>query len=725
MKQVLQFRRTGRTRVVDLPAPLPPRGGLLVRTCWSLISPGTERMLVEAGGAGLARTAVQRPDLVRQVVQKVQRDGLQATLDSVRGRLNAALPLGYSCAGLVEELGEGLAGFQIGDRVACAGAGLANHAEFVAVPKHLCAGVPDGVSLEDAAFVTVGAIALQGVRIADARVGETCVVIGLGLVGQLTVQILKAAGCRVFGIDVAQDKVDLARALGADGACIRSDETLHEQVRDLTRGRGADAILVTAATSSNDPVTLAAQLARDRAVVVAVGLVGLDVPRNAYYEKELDLRLSRSYGPGRYDRTYEELGIDYPVGYVRWTEQRNMEAFLQLIAERKVQPSQLVTHRVPIEEAERAYAIVTGATGEPSLGILLRYSDPAAPVRRIELADGRIGPPSPLVPGRGTLRLGVVGAGSFARAVLLPRLKQLAPAVQLHTVAAASGASAQQTASRFGFRYATSDWRAVVQDPEVDAVLVATRHDLHPVVAAAALRAGKAVFLEKPMALSEEGVDDLLAVTRESGRVLQVGFNRRFAPLVERVRAAFRQRQGPLTLSYRVNAGTAAPGSWVLDPEQGGGRLVGEVCHMVDTLYSLVGAPVTEVYARTLPRPPSEAADDVLLTLTFQDGSIASIAYAASGDRSLAKERLEVFGDRRAVVLDDFQRLTLHQGGRTETHAQRVQDKGHAAELRAFADAVLQGSPSPLDPREAAHVTRVTFAALRSARAALPVALAD
>jgi predicted dehydrogenase/threonine dehydrogenase-like Zn-dependent dehydrogenase len=717
MKQVLHYRRSGATRVVEVPAPLTPSGGVLVHNRWSLISPGTERMLVEASGANLVNTARQRPDLVKQVLEKATRDGVAATVEAVRSRLDVAIPLGYSCAGTVLDVGARARGaFSKDDRVACAGASQANHADVVAVPKHLAVRVPDAVSLADAAFVTVGAVALQGVRVADVRLGEACIVVGLGLVGQLTVQLLKAAGCRVFGIDVAADKVDLARAHGADGACARSDPDLLEHVRAFSQGRGADAILITAATGSSDPVQLAPSLARDRAVVVAVGMIGMDVPRNAYYEKELQLRLSRSYGPGRYDRTYEEDGVDYPFGYVRWTEQRNMEAFLDLVAAGTVQPARLVTHRVPIAEAERAYQIVTGEVAEPYLGILLEYPQHTgvdAPTRtRVDLR--------PALPRhQQTVRLGVVGAGSFARSVLLPELKK--PRVELRGVATASAPSAQQTATRFGFGYAATDWRQVVEDDSIDAVLVATRHDLHASVAAAALRAGKSVFVEKPMALSETELADLLAAWRESARILQVGFNRRFAPNYRRLKAHVSKRSGPLMLAYRVNAGTVSPSSWIVDPVQGGGRLVGEVCHMVDLLVDLTGAPVTSVYALA----SEGAADDALLTLHFANGSIGTIVYGSGGDRSLPKEQLEVLGGGMAAVLDDFRRLRLHSGGRTTRFGGRLatQDKGHAAELEAFLEAVRHGKASPVDPEDAAHVTRVTFAAVESARTGLPVHL--
>jgi predicted dehydrogenase/threonine dehydrogenase-like Zn-dependent dehydrogenase len=718
MKQVLQYRRSGATRVVEVPAPVTPGGGVLVQTQWSLISPGTERMLVEAGGSNLLNTARKRPDLVKQVADKLARDGVGATVEAVRSRLDVAIPLGYSCAGTVLDVGANARGlFARDDRVACAGAGQANHAEIVGVARNLTVPVPDAVSLEDAAFVTVGAIALQGVRIADVRLGEACVVIGLGLVGQLTVQLLKAAGCRVFGIDVAADKVELAGAQGADVACLRSDPDLVEKVRAFSVGRGADAILITAATGSSDPIQLAPSLARDRAVVVAVGMIGMDVPRNPYYEKELQVRLSRSYGPGRYDRSYEEDGVDYPVGYVRWTEQRNMEAFLDLVAAGTVQPARLVTHKVPIADAERAYRIVTGEVVEPYLGILLEYPRrPAAeaPTRtRVEMRPARAAP-------RQTVRLGVVGAGSFARSVLLPALKKLD--VELVGVATASAPSAQQTASRFGFTYAATDWRQVIEDGGVDAVLVATRHDLHASVAAAALRADKAVFLEKPMALGEDDLEDVLAAWRSSGRALQVGFNRRFAPTFLQLKAHCAGRRAPLTMAYRVNAGAVAPTSWVVDPVQGGGRLVGEVCHMVDTLVDLAGAPVVSVYAQAA---ASATADDVVLSLTFAEGSMGTIVYASGGDRSLPKEYLEVLGGGSAAVLDDFRTLRVHSRGQTHRRGGRLaqQDKGHAAELSAFLEAVRTGKPSPINPEDAAHVTRVTFAAVESIRTGLPVQL--
>ena len=716
MKQVLQYRRSGETRVIDVPAPLTPDGGVLVETAWSLISPGTERMLVEAGGGNLINTARQRPDLVKQVVDKAARDGIAATVEAVRSRLDVAIPLGYSCAGTVLDVGSQIGShFSVGDRVACAGAGQANHAEVVAVPKHLTVRVPDGVSLDDAAFVTVGAIALQGVRIADVRIGEACVVIGLGLVGQITIQLLRAAGCRVFGVDVAEDKVKLALANGADGALLRSDPDLVSRVREFSKGRGADAVLITAATSTSDPIQVAPSLARDRAVVVAVGMLGMDVPRNAYYEKELQVRLSRSYGPGRYDRTYEQDGVDYPVGYVRWTEQRNMEAFLDLVAAGTVQPARLVTHRIPIADAQRAYDIVTGETAEPYLGILLEY--PRAPQSPPTGTRVDRQPPAPV--SGAVVRLGVIGAGNFARATLLPALKKLD--VELRGVATVSSPSAQQTGARFGFGYAATDWRHIVDDPTVNAVLIATRHDLHAPIAKAALQANKAVFLEKPMALSADALEDVMAAWRSSGQVFQVGFNRRFAPSYLTLKGAFAARKGPLMMAYRVNAGAVGAGSWVVDPREGGGRIIGEVCHMVDLLVHLTGQRVTSVFAQ----PAAGAGDDVMVTLRFGDGSVGTIVYASGGDRAMPKEAIEVLGGGVSAVLDDFRRVRIWRGGREQRFGSRLsaQDKGHRAELAAFVDAVRRGAPSPIDPRDAEHVTHVTFAAVESAGAGVPVEL--
>ena len=699
--------------MAEVPAPLTPRGGVLVQNQLSLISPGTERMLVEAGGANLVNTALHRKDLVKQVVDKAARDGIPATIDAVRSRIDVAIPLGYSCAGIALDVGPAARDlFQPGDRVACAGAGQANHAEIVAVARNLAVRIPDEVNFEDAAFVTVGAIALQGVRIADVRIGESCVVIGLGLVGQLTVQLLKAAGCRVFGIDIANEKLELARASGADAVAIRSDADLVQRVQQFTDGRGADAILIAAAANSSDPVQLAPALARDRAVVVAVGMIGMDVPRNAYYEKELELRLSRSYGPGRYDRTYEEDGVDYPIGYVRWTEQRNMQAFLDLVAAGRISPARLITHRFSIAEAQRAYEVVTGS--EPYLGIVLEYPvvpTAEAPTRtRVDLR-----PTSGAVTGK--VRLGVVGAGNFARSTLLPILRK-SEQVELRGVATASAPSAHQTATRFGFSYTASDWHEIVDDPNTDAVLIATRHDLHAVIATAALRAGKSVFLEKPMALTPAELDELMEAWRNSGRILQLGFNRRFAPTYLRLKATFADRRKPLIMSYRVNAGSVPPTAWVVDPVQGGGRIIGEVCHMVDTLVDLMGQHIATVYA-------SGKGDDVVVTLQFVDGSVATVVYASGGDRAMPKEYLEVLGGGRSASLDDFRTLRVHVKGSTTRVGGRLasQDKGHAAELSAFVNAVRAGGPSPLDPEGAAHVTRVTFAILQSLESGEPVQL--
>ncbi|HEX8903703.1 MAG TPA: bi-domain-containing oxidoreductase, partial [Longimicrobiaceae bacterium] len=653
MKQVVQHVRTRRLEVAEVPEPAPRAGGVLVRNVASLISAGTEKMLVDFAGKSLVGKARERPDLVRQVLDKVRKDGIGPTVQTVLSKLDQPLPLGYSCAGVVEEAGRGAPEFAPGDRVACAGMGYASHADVVFVPRNLAVAIPPEVSFEDAAYVTVGAIALQGVRVTEARLGEAVAVIGLGLLGQLAVQILRSAGCRVIGIDLDPAKVALARELGAEAAVLRTDD-VQAAVSAFTGGRGADAVVITAATSSSDPVELAGEIARDRAVVTMVGATGMEIPRKPYYEKELQLRLSRSYGPGRYDPEYEEKGHDYPAGYVRWTERRNMEEFLRLIAAGQVTPAKLTTHRFPVDRAEAAYELIGGKTGEAFAGVVLTYPERRTPVRTVRLAER--------APVAGALGVGFVGAGNFARAVLLPAFAK-AERVSLVGVSTATGMNARAAGERHGFAYATTDTAALLADPAVHAVVVATRHGSHARFAAQALRAGKAVFLEKPLAIDEEGLAEVLAAQEESGGVLAVGFNRRFSPLAEEVRRAFTPGL-PLAIQYRVNAGAIPRASWIHDPEDGGGRIIGEVCHFVDLCQFLADDIPVEVFAHALEGPEGGLHDTVTITLRFAKGSIASIAYFATGDKSFAKERVEVFGGGTLAVLDDFREVTISRGGK-------------------------------------------------------------
>jgi predicted dehydrogenase/threonine dehydrogenase-like Zn-dependent dehydrogenase len=709
VKQVLQYVRSGELDVVEVPEPVCKSGGVLVRNAASLISAGTEKTIVDFAGKSMIGKARERPDLVRQVIGKMKKEGLGPTIQAVTSRLDQPIPLGYSCAGTVQAVGRGAEEFAVGDRVACAGMGYASHADAVFVPRNLTVRIPEGVSFEDASYVTVGAIALHGIRIADVRLGENVAVIGLGLLGQLTVQMLKATGCRVIGIDLDASKVALARELGADAAVKRTDDVAGA-VASFTGGTGVDAVIVTAATSSNDPIELAGELCRDRGRVSMVGAVGMDMPRKVYYDKELDLRLSRSYGPGRYDPEYEEKGHDYPIGYVRWTERRNMQEFLRLVAEGKVTPARLTTHRFTIDDAERAYHVISGEAGEPFSGVLLSYPPRAAeavrtiPLRPVRAKGGAVG-------------IGVIGAGSFARSVLLPRLARSSE-VELVGVATATGMNARTTGDKFKFGYCTTDLRQLLDDDRVEAVVIATRHASHPRFVAEALRAGKAVFVEKPLALDEEGLQTVLEAQAETGGVVSVGFNRRFSPLSARLREAF-TGVGPLALTYRVNAGPIPREHWTQDPHEGGGRIIGEACHFVDLAQYLTGSLPVEVFAHALGGAEGALHDTVAITLRFADGSVASVNYFATGDKAFPKERVEVFGGGGVGVLDDFREVAVSRDGRRTRTRKASQDKGYDEEIAAFLAAV-RGGAAPIPLESLVATTRATFAVEASLRSGAP-----
>jgi len=704
MKQVIQNFRSGVLKVDEVPETICRSGGILVRNVSSLISAGTEKMAIDLAQKSLVGKAKERPDLVRQVIGKIRRDGLMATLQTVKAKLETPLALGYSCAGVVRETGNGAEEFRVGDRVACAGMNYASHAETVFVPKNLAVRIPDGVSFDEAAFVTLGAIALQGVRTTEAKLGDTVAVIGLGLLGQLTVQILKAAGCRVIGIDLEAGKVELARLHGADSAVLRGDD-VETAVRQFTDNFGVDAVIVTAAADTNDPIELAGVIARDRAVVAMVGAVRMDVPRKVYYEKELQLRLSRSYGPGRYDANYEERGVDYPIGYVRWTERRNMQEFLRLVAAKAVRLDQLTTHRFPIGQAERAYDIVTGKTRQNYLGILLTYGE-AAEERAVNFVELRAARKAAAV------QLGVIGAGNFAKSVLLPRLAKM-NGVSLIGLATATGRTAKAVGDQFGFEFCSTDYRQLLAREDINTILIATRHNSHAAITAEALRAGKTVFVEKPLAIEEAGLNEVITAMRQSqGRVL-VGFNRRFSSLSAELKQ-FLNGAGPLAITYRVNAGEIPKESWI-QQDEGGGRIVGEVCHFVDTLQFLTGSEIEEVFAYQ----SAAGADTLSIVAKFRDGSAGNINYFATGDRSFPKERIEVYGGGRVAVLDDFRQLEMWREGKRKVSKRLAQDKGFDQELAAFTEAVRDGGQMPIDWRSLLMTTLTTLRiedALRSGK---------
>ncbi len=718
MKQVLQNRKTGIPSVVEVPVPALQKGRVLVRTAASLISTGTERASVEMAGKGLVQEARERPDLVRSVVEKARKEGIVNTFNAVRGKLAASQALGYSASGTVVEVGPGVPEFHVGDRVACAGVGYASHAEAISVPKNLCVHLPTEINFEAGAFGTLGAIALQGVRLAEPTLGEAVVVIGLGLVGQLTVQLLKANGCRVFGIDLDPARVQLALELGADAAAVSGDG-IKSTVMKWTRDRGADAVLITAATDSNQPVELAGEISRMKGRVVIVGMTGMEIPRSTFFSRELSLQISMSYGPGRYDPEYEERGHDYPFGYVRWTENRNIEAFLDLIAQKRVNVDALITHRFPLDEAQRAYELIAAEKQEPYLGVVLTYDTERELAKQVLLKERSAQP-------RGkqqSVRVGVIGAGSYLSTMLLPLFKE--QQADLLVVSTASGVSANNAGKRFRFARAVSGAEDVLNDTEVNLIVIGTQPDLHATLARQALERNKDVFVEKPLALHDDELDPLLDAAANSTGRLMVGFNRRFSPLCRKAKEFFAGRTSPLSVLYRVNAGRIPRDHWTHDPETGGGRIIGEVCHFIDLMQFVTGAAPVSVFAEPVTNPTHAAIDEdsVFITLRFADGSNGSIAYLGEGDSALSKERLEIFGEGKSFVLDDFRRASLYQNGREEQINLRSQDKGQAEQVKEICAMVVNGSASPITVEELAATTRATFRIKESLRTGLPVSL--
>lgn len=686
MKQVTQTLRTGVVDVNEVPVPALTDKFVLVRNSTSVISAGTEKTKIDMGKKNLLQKAKARPDLVKQVIGKIRSEGLRKTLQTVNSRLDSPSPLGYSCAGSVVAAGGMVEGLQPGDRVACGGADYANHADYVAVPRNLVVKVPDNVSDEEAAFTTVGAIALQGVRLAEPQLGETFLVIGLGLLGQIAVQLLRANGCTVIGSDLDPALVTRAEGYGAIGAAPGTDVAALCQA--MTAGHGVDGVLVCAGSSSNAIIELCGEVTREKGRVVVVGAVRMDIPREDYFRKEISVVISRSYGPGRYDPFYEENGNDYPLGYVRFTEQRNMQTFLSLVSQGKVDIKSLITHRFPVDEAAQAYQLIEGAKTEPYLGILLNYSpQPYEPGKagRIEIA--------PVAVAGDKIKLSFFGAGNYATASLLPPL-QSSGKVAFAGLVTASGRSAQGVAKQFGFGFCAGDYDELLQS-DTDAIVITTRHDTHGVAVREALKAGKHVYVEKPLAMSMEELGLIQQAYTECGKAqLMVGFNRRFAPATRQVIEHFAGVKSPLVVSIRVNAGAIPADHWIQDPQVGGGRMIGEGCHFIDLASALVGSNVKTVYAVGTAKAEKSAMlnDNLCLTLTFANGSVANITYTADGSKAMPKEFVEVFGGGRSARIDDFRDVHLFAG---DTEARRVklgvQDKGQKAMLAAWLDGLQSG----------------------------------
>lgn len=706
MKQLLQNIKDGKTIVEDVPLPTPREGQALVKVSASLVSAGTERMVVEFAEKSYLGKARSRPDLVKQTLDKAKREGIKPTVQAVFNRLDQPMALGYSTAGTIVALGKNMQGFKVGQGVACAGGGYATHAEYNVVPRNLLTPLPKNVDFESAAFTTLGAIALHGFRLAEPQLGENVAVIGLGLLGLLTIQLASAAGCHILGIDIDPKRVQLASSLNVQAVTRPQAEATASA---FTQNRGFDSIIICADTSSNDPVELAGVIARDRAKVVATGAVGLNFPRKVYYEKEIAFINSRSYGPGRYDSNYEENGNDYPLGYVRWTEGRNFQAVVDLLSSRKLKVESLISHRFDIEEGVKAYEVITGKKKEPFLGVLLKYSNEKQETsRRVEFPS-IVHRPSSIV------KLGVLGAGLFANSTLLPVLKNNKD-FQLVGIASSGGLHAQHSGKKFGFQYATSSEDEIINDKNINTVAILTRHDTHADLVVRALKEGKNVFVEKPLAINSAQLSAISKVLKaESCPLITVGFNRRFAPLIQNLKSAIVNRNEPLHAHYRVNAGFIPANHWTQDEAIGGGRIIGEACHFIDLITFLVGAAPVSVSAHALPNNGKYREDNVSMTFTFPDGSLGVVDYLANGDKSMPKERLEIFCEGMVAVLDDYVSLTMVKDGRKKV-ASGAQDKGWRAEMAAFAESVRAGKEPPIPYDQLIGVTKSTFAAVESIR---------
>jgi predicted dehydrogenase/threonine dehydrogenase-like Zn-dependent dehydrogenase len=708
MRQVLQSLKTGKIELIETPVPQPKRGCLLIRSRASLISTGTERMLLEFGEASLLNKARQQPEKVRMVLDKIKTDGLLPTLDAVRNKLETPLAMGYSSCGEVIDMGEGVTRFSIGDRVVSNGP----HAEFVSVPMNLCAKVPEDVGDEAAAFTVVGSIALEGVRLANPTLGETFVVTGLGLIGLITVQLLRANGCRVIGIDLKESNLQLARDFGAETVDLSKDNDPVPTAMTASRGRGVDGVIITAVTSSDEPVHQAALMSRKRGRIVLVGVTGLKLSRADFYQKELSFQVSCSYGPGRYDKNYEEKGLDYPFGLVRWTEQRNFEAVLDLLAEGRLSVEPLISHRFDLREAERAYMTLKE---EPvALGILLRYpkdeTDPVSLKRKtVELTPDTGEPETASEP-----IVGFIGSGNYATRVLIPAFKKAG--AHMESVASSGGVSGVNAGRKFGFRRTTTATEELFGDDRIRAIVVASMHNQHAQNACDSVNAGKHVFVEKPLATTR---DDLKRVqeayeksrSQSPAPLLMVGFNRRFAPHTERIKQLLSGTSEPKTFIMTVNAGEMSPDHWMQDPVVGGGRIIGEGCHFIDLLRFLAGHPIISVHTDSLgsTRETPILSDKVSFSLRFADGSVGTIHYLANGHRAFPKERLEIFCDGRIIQLDNFRRLRAFGWPGFKKMNLFRQDKGQTRCVDAFVDAVRTGRVTPTPFDEVVEVTEVSF----------------
>jgi predicted dehydrogenase/threonine dehydrogenase-like Zn-dependent dehydrogenase len=704
MKQLIQNFKTGELYVDDVPMPFLSSGMVLVENSFSLISAGTERGTVKVAQASLLGKASQRPDLVAQVLNNIRKEGFTATITKVKTKLDSLKALGYSTSGTVISSLDKSGSFKPGDRVACAGQDYASHAEFIAVPQNLVTKIPDNVTNEEAAFTTLGAIALQGIRQADPKLGEKICVIGLGLLGQISCQLLAANGCSVFGVDLSNDLVKLMNDSVTGLAMNRNDPNLLSACLNFTNGYGFDAVIVTAATQSNDTVELSAEITRKKGKIIIVGAVKMNISRDPhFYRKELELRMSCAYGPGRYDPNYEEAGNDYPYAYVRWTERRNMEAFLDLLSRKVIDIKSLITHVFDINDAEKAYDIVLGKTKEAHIGILLKYSGGNHKRQTLVQVNNT---------SSAKLNTGFIGAGSFAQNYLIPAVKSYR--ASLDGVATSRGITSKNVANKFKFNFCSSDPNDIINNKEIDTVFIATPHSSHADLVIKALKAGKNVFVEKPLTINLDQLNSVIVAKSKYTQSLLVGFNRRFAPISEKIKQEFRDVLEPLVINIRVNAGLIPKGHWIQNPEIGGGRIVGEMCHFIDLMQYFTDAEPIKVFAESISTGNYQITsdDNIAIVIKFSNGSVGNLIYVANGDKSMPKERIEVFGAGKIGVINDFRDGLIYRNYKVIKI--KSTGKGHKEEVRRFLDTLHNGEQSPISFRSICLTTITTFKILDS-----------
>lgn len=720
MKQVIQNYKTGELKLVEVPPPSIKKGFVLVKNVNSLISAGTEKYMIEMAKKSLIGKARERPDLVRQVISKIQTEGILETYKAVMARLDAPVPLGYSSAGIVIDVGEGVREFKKGERVACSGSGYASHAEIVCVPENLCVKIPENLDFESASFVALGGIALQAVRLADSSLGDRVAVIGLGLLGQIAVELLKANGCHVFGIDMDEEKVKMAMENGCEEVAISGKEDVIRKAKGFAPS-GFDSVIIMAATKSNEPIEVAAEIAREKGRIVACGLTGLEIPRKTFFEKELEFTVSRAWGPGIFDPLYTEENVDYPYAYVRWTAKRNMEEFLLQVAKGNVNVKKLITHRFKIDDALNAYDMILKGK-EKYMGVIIEYEAKeqkleSIPEKKIEIKKSTSYKSDSTVP-----VIGFIGAGLFSTGTILPILKKMKN-VRLKGVSTATGFKGEHVARKFGFEYFTTDYKEILNDPEINLVFIMTRHSSHAHFVCEALKAGKNIFVEKPLCINKEELKKIINHRLNySSKILMVGFNRRFSPFSIWLKEKFKNISEPLSIHITVNAGYVPPDHWSQSEEEGG-RIIGEVCHFIDLIEYFTDSLPEKVYAEYIESNFYKSWDNVSINIKMKNGSIANILYIASGDKRYSRERVEIFGGGKVGIIDNFKKAEyFYRGKRKKIRNLLGVDRGHKREMEVLMDALKEGK-NPFNFEEYVYTTLATFAIEESLKKNIPLSI--